>query len=162
MIDLNDITIANHCLVDDNAKSNKLGWLRHRSIGYASFHLIDKLIKMDLVVRIAHISFNEDKIYDACQLEKQTKKSFKSKNIIFTSRPLELLHLDLFGPTRITSLRCSKYGLVVVDDFSRFTWVSFLVHKDETFSSFIRILKRIMNEKNTMIVSIRSDHGSKF
>ena len=90
------------------------------------------------------------------------RKSFKSKNIVSTSRPLELLHLDLFGPTRITSLGGSKYRLVVVDDFSRFTWVSFLAHKDETFSSFIKLLKRIMNEKNTTIVSIRSDHGSKF
>ena len=90
------------------------------------------------------------------------RKSFKSKNIVSTSRPLELLHLDLFGPTRITSLGGSKYRLVVVDDFSRFTWVSFLAHKDETFSSFIKLLKRITNEKNTTIFSIRSDHGSKF
>ena len=63
---------------------------------------------------------------------------------------------------RITSLEGSKYGLVIVDDFSRFTWVSFLAHKDETFSSFIKLLKRTMNEKNTTIVSIRSDHGSEF
>ena len=82
--------------------------------------------------------------------------------MVSTSRPLELLHLDLFGPTRTTSLGGNKYGLVVVDDFSRFTWISFLAHKDEKFLSFIKLLKRIMNKKNTMIVSIRSDHGSEF
>ena len=90
------------------------------------------------------------------------RKSFKSKNVISTSRPLELLHLNLFGPTRTTSLEGSKYGLVVVDDFSKFTWVSFLANKDETLSSFITLLKRIANEKDTTIVSIRSDHGSEF
>ena len=52
--------------------------------------------------------------------------------------------------------------MIIVDDFSRFTWVSFLAHKDETFSSFIQLLKRITNEKNTTIVSIRTDYGSKF
>ena len=70
MIDLNDITIANHCLVADNAKSIELDWLWHRRLGHASFYLTDKLIKKNLVFEISHISFNEDKIYDACQLKK--------------------------------------------------------------------------------------------
>ena len=52
MIDLNDITIANHCLIADNAKSIELGWLCHRRLGHASFYLIDKLIKKDLIVGI--------------------------------------------------------------------------------------------------------------
>ena len=136
--------------------------LWHKRLGHASFNLIDKLIKKELVIGVPHISFDEDKICNAWQLGKQTRKSFKSKKVVSTSRPLELLHLDLFRPTRITSLGGSKYGLFVVDDFSRFTWVSFLTHKDETFSSFIKLLKRITNEKNTTIVLIRSDHGSEF
>ena len=121
MIDLNDITIANYCHVADNAKSNELGWLWHRRLGHASFHLIDKLIKYNLIVEILSISFEENKICNACQLGKQMKKSFRLKNVASTSRPLELLHLDLFGPTRTTSLGGSKYGLIVLDDFSRFT-----------------------------------------
>ena len=121
MIDLNDITIANHYLVADNAKLNKLGWIWHRRIGRASFYLIDRLIKKDLIVRIPHMNFKKDKICNACQLGKQMRKYFRSKNVVSTSRPLELLHLDLFGPTRTTSLGGKKYGLVVVDDFSKFT-----------------------------------------
>ena len=49
---MNDITIANHCLVANSAKSNELGWLWHRRLGYASFYLIDKLIKNDLIIEI--------------------------------------------------------------------------------------------------------------
>ena len=70
MIDLNDITIANHCLVADNAKSNELDWSWHRRLGHASFYLMDKLIKKDLIVGIPYITFNEDKICNACQLRK--------------------------------------------------------------------------------------------
>ena len=63
----------------------------------------------------------EDKICDACQLRKQTRNSFISKNIVSITRPLEMLYIDLFGPTRTTSLGGKKYGLVIVDDYSRFT-----------------------------------------
>ena len=66
MIDLNDITIANHCLIADNAKSNELGWLWHRRLGHASFYLINKLIKKDLIIRISYINFKKDKICNAC------------------------------------------------------------------------------------------------
>jgi hypothetical protein len=45
----------------------------------------------------------------------------QSKNVMMTSRPLELLHMDLFGPVAYLSIRGSKYGLVILDDFSRFT-----------------------------------------
>ena len=57
-----------------------------------------------MVTHLPKLNFEKDRICDACQLGKQTKVSFKSKNIVSTSRPLELLHMDLFGPTRTTSL----------------------------------------------------------
>jgi hypothetical protein len=56
----------------------------------------------------------------------------KEKNVMTTSRPLELLHMDLFGPVAYLSIGRSKYGLVIVDDFSRFTSVFFLQDKSET------------------------------
>ena len=76
------------------------------------------------------------KIYDACQLGKQTIVSFKSKNIVSTSRPLELLHKNLFGPTRTISLGEKCYNFIIIDDYSHVTWIFFLAHKDETFHVF--------------------------
>ena len=73
-----------------------------------------------------------------------------------------MLHLDLFGSTRITSLGGKRYGLVIVDDYSRYIWVLFLAHNDETFTTFQKFYKKITNQKNTTIASIRSDHGSEF
>ena len=57
------------------------------------------------------------------QKEKQSKSSFKLKNVVFTSRSLELIHMDLFGPTRVASLGGMHYAYVLIDDYSRYTWV---------------------------------------
>ena len=70
--------------------------------------------------------------------------------------------MDLFGPTMTTSLGGRKYGLVIVDDYSHFTWVLFLAHKDEAFSLFSKFYKKITNEKNSTVVCIHSDHGTEF
>jgi transposase InsO family protein len=85
-----------------------------------------------------------------------------SKNVITTSRPLELLHMDLFGPIAYLSIGGSKYGLIIVDDFSRFTWLFFLQDKSETKSTLKRFLRRTQNEIELKIKKIRSDNGSKF
>ena len=78
---------------------------------------------------------------------------------ILTSHPLELLHMDLMGPTRTVSLCGNLYMLVIVDDFSRFTWITFLKEKSETFANFHRIALKLQNEKDTSTTKIRSDRG---
>ena len=115
-----------------------------------------------MVKGLSKLKIEFDHICDACQLGKQTRESFNSKNIVSTLRPLELLHMDLFGPTRTTSLGGKKYGLVIVDDFSRFTWILFLAHKDEAFDIFLKFHKKVSNQKIFLIVAIRSDHGTEF
>ena len=108
-------------------------------------HTIAKLIFKNLVRGMPKFKVDFDHVCDACQIGKQTRGKFKSKNLISTSRPLELLHMDLFGPTRTTSLGGMKYALVIVDDFSRFTWILFIAHKDETFKVFQKFHKKISN-----------------
>ena len=63
------------------------------------------------------------------------------------SRPLELIHIDLFGLTKTKSLNGNRYALILVDDFSRFTWIFFFEHKDQTFSHFKIFRKRFEKEK---------------
>jgi len=91
-----------------------------------------------------------------------SKNYFQSKNVVSTSKPLEVLHIDLFGPSRTMSLGGNYYGLVIVDDYSRFTWTLFLKTKNEGFDAFCKLAKVIQNEKGLNIVSIRSDHGDEF
>jgi transposase InsO family protein len=85
-----------------------------------------------------------------------------SKTVMTTSRPLELLHMDLFGPVAYLSIGESKYGLVIVDDFSRFTWVFFLQDKSKTQGTLKRFLRRAQNEFELKVKKIRSDNGSEF
>ena len=88
--------------------------------------------------------------------------SFKPKNIVSTSKRLELLHLDLFGPSRTRSLSGNYYGFFIVDDFSRFTWTLFLSSKDDTFEAFIKFSNVIQNQLSLKIISLRSDHDGEF
>ena len=71
-------------------------------------------------------------------LENKPRPLSKRKKEIFTSRPLELLRIDLFGPNRVASMSGKIYAFVIVDDYSRFTWVIFLSHKDKAYSSFVK------------------------
>ena len=110
MINLNEVSTNNHYLVATQTNINETSWLCHRRLDHASTHLITKLLKHNLVKEIPNLSFKDDKVCNACQLEKQTKNTFKYKNVVSTTRPLELLHIVLFGPTRTTSLGGKSMG----------------------------------------------------
>lgn len=134
----------------------------HRRLGHTSMDLLHKLNKHALVKGLPKTKFVKDKICDACQLGKQHKTSFPKKKYISTSRPLQLLHMDLFGPNRVASLGGKLYAFVIVDDFSRFTWVLFLTHKNEAHIAFVKFCKKAQNEIGCTITSIRSDRGREF
>ncbi|KAK1644035.1 hypothetical protein QYE76_061840, partial [Lolium multiflorum] len=98
----------------------------------------------------------------ACVAGKQLKKKHPIKSIVTTSRPLELLHLDLFGPSHYDTLGGSKYGLVIVDDYSRYSWVFLLKSKDETHREFITFAKKAQRTYESEIKAIRTDNGTEF
>jgi transposase InsO family protein len=79
-----------------------------------------------------------------------------------TERPLELLHMDLFGPIAYISIDESKYCPVIVDDYSRFTWVFFLLEKSQTQETLKRFLRWAQNEFRLRVKKIRSDNGTEF
>jgi transposase InsO family protein len=86
----------------------------------------------------------------------------QSKNVMTTSRPLELLHMNLFEHVAYLSIGGSKYGFVIVDDFFRFTWVFFLQDKSETQGILKHFLRRAQNEFELKVKKIRSDNGPEF
>ena len=149
---------SNMCLL---AKDND-PWIWHKRFCHINFKALSKLSRNNLVKGLPKINFKVDHICDACQLGKLTKSSFKSKKVISTKQPLELLHMDLFGPTQVQSINHNKYVFVIVDDFSRYTWTIFMKNKSDTFEHFKIFAKRIQNFKNLKIKNIRSDHGGEF
>ncbi|WJX78348.1 hypothetical protein P8452_61580 [Trifolium repens] len=137
-------------------------WVWHQRLGHANWRLISKLSKLSLVKGLPNLNYHSDVLYGSCRIGKISKTSFKPKNIVSTSRPLELLHIDLFGPVSTASINGKKYGLVIVDDYSRWTWVKFLRVKDDAYDVFTIICTQVQSEKSLMIFKIRSDHGGEF
>ncbi|WJX12869.1 hypothetical protein P8452_03321 [Trifolium repens] len=159
MLDLDDNCLSGaKCLITKNDES----WLWHRRMAHLNFDLLNKIASKDLVIGLPKIRFSKDHLCDACQMGKQTKASFKTKKFISTTKPLELIHMDLFGPSRTKSLGGNYYGLVIVDDYSRFCWTLFLSSKSDTLSAFKQFAKMIQNKLDLKIISIRSDHGGEF
>ena len=93
---------------------------------------------------------------------KQVKSKHSSVIEVQTSRPLKLLHIDLMGPARVQSLGGKKYILVVMDDFTRYTWVVLLRDKAKAPKKMIHLCKKLQVEKGIVIARIRSDHGREF
>ncbi|GJT36276.1 putative ribonuclease H-like domain-containing protein [Tanacetum coccineum] len=139
-------------------ESNK--W--HRRLGHVNFKNLNKLVKGNLVRGLPSKIFQNDHTCVACQKGKQHKASYKAKVVSSISQPLQLLHMDLFGPTSVRSLNHKTYYLVITDDFSRFSWVFFLRTKDETSGILKDFISQIENQLNHKVKVIRCDNGTEF
>ncbi|GJR96023.1 putative ribonuclease H-like domain-containing protein [Tanacetum coccineum] len=128
--------------------------LWHRRLGHLNFKTMNKLVKGNLVRGLPSKLFENDQTYVACQKGKQYRASCNSKTENSISLPLQLLHMDLFGPTFVKNLMKKMYCLVVTDDYSRFTRVFFLDTKDETsgiLKSFITGIENLVDHKVKVI-----------
>ena len=86
VIYIDEIVLNNESFLIANDVNDS--WLWHKILGHASMKTLSKLVKNDLVIGLPKLTFNKDKICDACQFGKQARTSFKSKNLVSTSRPL--------------------------------------------------------------------------
>ena len=136
--------------------------LWHHRFGHANFKQVAKVSKLDAFEGLPKFGKGKKTICGACQMGKQTKASHHKVNVIATSRCLERLHVDLMGPIRTESLGGKRYIMVIVDDFSRYTWVESLREKSEAYEKLEIFCKKLQNEKVVPIVKIRSDHGKEF
>ena len=98
-----------------------MGWLWHRRLGHVGMKQLNRLVKHDLVKGLKDVVFEKDKLCSSCQAGKQVRNTHPKKSMMSTSKAFELLHIDLFGLTQYTSIGGSKYGFVIVDDYTRYT-----------------------------------------
>ncbi|KAK1610975.1 hypothetical protein QYE76_034648, partial [Lolium multiflorum] len=140
-----------------------VGWLWHRRLAHVNMRTLQSLHKGNHIVGLMEsVSFAKDRVCRACVEGKMHDSPHPSKTIISSKRILELLHVDLFGPVTHASLGAKKHCLVIVDDYSRYTWVYFLKTKDETQQIFIDFATEVQRQHNLLIMAIRSDNGSEF
>jgi len=131
-------------------------------LGHLNMQGIKKAISLEAIRGIPKLEITEGSICGECQVGKQTRMSHPWLEHQGTSKVLELLHIDLMGPMQVASIGGKRYVLVVVDDFSRFTWVNFIKEKSDTFESFKELCIQLQREKDRGIVRIRNDHGTEF
>ncbi|GJU79290.1 retrovirus-related pol polyprotein from transposon TNT 1-94 [Tanacetum coccineum] len=145
----------------DGALKTKF-WLWHRRLSHLNFDYINFLAKQGLVRGLPKLKYQKDHLCSTCALGKSKKHSHKPKAEDSIQEKLYLLHMDLCGPMRVQSINRRKYILVIVDDFSRFTWVKFLCSKDEVLEFVIKFLKMIQVRLNATVRNIRTDKGTEF
>ncbi|GJZ37881.1 retrovirus-related pol polyprotein from transposon TNT 1-94 [Tanacetum coccineum] len=148
------------CLLSKASKNKS--WLWHRRLNHLNFGTLNDLARKDLVRGLPRLKFEKDHLCSACQLGKSRKSTHKSKTINTIMEVLHTLHMDLCGPLRVQSINGKKYILVIVDDYSRFTWVKFLRSKGETPAFVINMLKQLQVGLNKTVWFVQNDNGTEF
>ncbi|GJY53063.1 retrovirus-related pol polyprotein from transposon TNT 1-94 [Tanacetum coccineum] len=129
-ITLNEIASNSSACLLAKASSSQ-SWLWQQRLSHFNFATINNLVKNNLVRGLPKMKFEKDHLCSACEQGKIHRKHHKSKTAFASNKPLYLLHMDLCGPMRVKSINGKRYVLVVVADYSRYTWVFFLHSKDE-------------------------------
>ncbi|GJW35767.1 retrovirus-related pol polyprotein from transposon TNT 1-94 [Tanacetum coccineum] len=137
-------------------------WLRNRRLSHLNFDSINLLSKKDIVIGLSKLKYVNDQLCSSCELSKAKRSTFKIKDVPSLKGWLNLLHMDLCGPMQIKSINGKKYLLVIVDDYSRYTWTHFLRTKDETSEVLKDFLKMIQCNLQAQVITVRTDRGTKF
>nr|GFC70857.1 retrovirus-related Pol polyprotein from transposon TNT 1-94 [Tanacetum cinerariifolium] len=165
-IDLYSITLQNTnspnpiCLVAKATSSQ--AWLWHRRLSHLNFDTINLLSKNDIVVGLPKLKFVKDHLCSSCELGKAKRKSFHTKLTPSSKRWLQLLHMDLCGPMRVVSINGKRYVLVIVDDYSIYTWTYFLRSEDDTPKVLIDFLRLVQIGLQAQVGVVRTYKGTEF
>jgi hypothetical protein len=121
-------------------------WKWHRRLGHMSFDLLCRLSSLGLLRGFPLLKFESNLICASCHHGKMIAASHSLINTVMTEQPGQLLHIDTVGPSRVHYIGGKWYVLVIVDDYSRYSWVFFLKSKDEVFEHFQSLALRLNNE----------------
>nr|GEV00213.1 putative ribonuclease H-like domain-containing protein [Tanacetum cinerariifolium] len=160
-INLHEMASASPICLMVRASSTK-SWLWHQRLSHINFDTINDLARNDLVSGLPKFKYNKEHLCPSCEQGKSKRASHPPKSVSNSRQRLHLLHIDLCGPMRIDSINGKRYVLVIVDDYSRYTWVHFLRSKDEAPEVIKTFLKRIIVLLQSPIIIIRTDNGIEF
>ncbi|KAJ9564618.1 hypothetical protein OSB04_000584 [Centaurea solstitialis] len=127
-----------------------------------NFRDMNKLVSKHLVNGLPETRLSKDTLCSACEKGKMKKSSHPPRMETNCHHPLDMLHMDLCGPMRVESLARKKYMLVLVDEYSRYTWLEFLRAKSDAADLIIAFIKRIQVLLGRQVKKLRSDNGTEF
>jgi transposase InsO family protein len=139
-----------------------VGWLWHRRLGHVNMRTLQSLHEGNHILGLTDLTFAKDHVCRVCIEGKMHELPHPSKTIISSKRVLEILHMDIFGPPSHESLGGKKYCLVIVDDYSRYTWVYFFKNKHETQQAVKVFANEVQHQYGEDILTIQSDNGTEF
>nr|GFA83097.1 retrovirus-related Pol polyprotein from transposon TNT 1-94 [Tanacetum cinerariifolium] len=144
-----------------HASSTK-SWLWHQRLSHLNFDTINDLARNDIVAGLLKFKYHKEHLCPSCEQGKSKRASHPPKPVPNSRQRLYLLHMDLCGPMRIASINGKRYVLVIVDDYSCYTWVHFFRSKDEAPEVIIKFLKRITVLLQSLVIIIRTDNDTEF
>nr|GEV84327.1 hypothetical protein [Tanacetum cinerariifolium] len=160
-ISISNMAASSHVCLMSKATLTK-SWLWHHRLSHLNFGTINDLTRLDLVDGLPKFKYEKDHLCSACERGKIKKASHPSKLVSSDNSKLELLHMDLCGPMQVASINGKKYILVIVDDYSRYTWVYFLHSKDETPEIIKKFIAQAQLNYKAKVCKIRTENGTEF
>ncbi|GJR78281.1 putative ribonuclease H-like domain-containing protein [Tanacetum coccineum] len=148
------------CLMSRSTSTKS--WLWHHRLSHLNFGTINQLTSHDLVDGLPKFKYRKNHLCSACEQGKSKKASLSPKLVPSTKSKLELLHMVLCGPMRVARINGKKYILVIVDDYSRYTWVYFLRTKDEAPDMIIDFVNQVQRNLKASILTIQTDNGTEY
>nr|GEV62459.1 hypothetical protein [Tanacetum cinerariifolium] len=136
-------------------------WLWHQRLSHFNFDYINLLSKKDVVIGLPKLKYFKDQLCSFCELSKAKRSSFMSKAVPSSKGRLNLLHMDLCGPMRVASINGKKYILVIVDDYSKYTWTLFLCSKDEMPEVLKEFLTMIQRNLQAPVITVDGENLDK-
>ncbi|GKD55532.1 retrovirus-related pol polyprotein from transposon TNT 1-94 [Tanacetum coccineum] len=133
--------------------SENLNWLWHKRLAHLNFKTINKLAKQNLVIGLPSLVYSKDKPCSSCEKGKHHRASFKTKQTSSINKCLHLLHMDI---------NHEKYTLIIVNEYSRYTWVYFLKKKSQAPETIMSFIKRVENQNDIKVKQLRTDNGTEF
>ncbi|GJW53888.1 retrovirus-related pol polyprotein from transposon TNT 1-94 [Tanacetum coccineum] len=160
-INLHEMASTSLICLMARATSTK-SWLWHQRLSHLNFDTINDLAKNDLVTGLPKFKYHKEHLCSSCEQGKSKRASHPPKLVPNSKQRLHLFHMDLCGPIRIASINGKRYVLVIVDDYSRYTWVHFLRSKVKAPEVIKTFLKRITVLLQSPVIIIRTDNNTKF
>nr|GEW37460.1 retrovirus-related Pol polyprotein from transposon TNT 1-94 [Tanacetum cinerariifolium] len=160
-ISISDLAASSPVCLMSKATLTK-SWLWHRRLSHLNFDTINDLTRLDLVDGLPKFKYEKGHLCSACERGKRKKASHPPKLVSSDNSKLELLHMDLCDPMRVASINGKKYIVVIVDGYSRYTWVYFHHSKGETPEIIKKFIAQAQLNNKAKICKIRTDNGTEF
>ncbi|GJZ74072.1 retrovirus-related pol polyprotein from transposon TNT 1-94 [Tanacetum coccineum] len=142
--------------------SPSVNWPWHKRLSHLNFKNINNLAKHNLVSGLPSLTFSKDKNCSTCEKGKHHIVSFKTKRSFSINKSLHLLYMDLFGPVKSQTISHNKYTLVIVDEYSRYTWVFYLKKKSDAAECIMSFIRTMESLNEVRVKELRSDNGTEF